>query len=208
MKTVQLPIAFLEQIRSSEYSSIWLRWICQYGEQVQDPFFMQKIIKNEAPISYEITNMEKAYELGKPFISMMVFSKAKKQSSKQLVKAEKMTDQAKKVLSYLNTKTGIEFGKKNPIPQLSPIIKILKTGYTVEDCITVIDKKYDEWKDTDFEQYLRPSTLFNEHKFENYLTQPIKRNGNRSTAESAAGHIETVGDAVAKAHDFIDRKTD
>ena len=43
--------------------------------------------------------------------------------------------------------------------------------YTVEDLISVIDKKYKEWKGTNMEKYLRIETLFNATKFESYVNQ-------------------------------------
>ena len=43
-------------------------------------------------------------------------------------------------------------------------------GFTEDDFKTVIDKKYKEWHGTDFEIYMRPSTLFGT-KFEGYLNQ-------------------------------------
>ena len=42
--------------------------------------------------------------------------------------------------------------------------------FTVSDFETVIKKKYNEWKGTEFEKFLRPSTLFGT-KFEEYLNQ-------------------------------------
>lgn len=46
----------------------------------------------------------------------------------------------------------------------------LREGFTVSDFETVIKKKYNEWKGTEFEKFLRPSTLFGT-KFEEYLNQ-------------------------------------
>ena len=50
----------------------------------------------------------------------------------------------------------------------------MEEGFTVEDFKTVIDKKCADWLTTDFEQYLRPSTLFGT-KFESYLNAPTKQ---------------------------------
>ena len=43
-------------------------------------------------------------------------------------------------------------------------------GYTLDDFFDVIDNKYEEWKGTDMEKYLRPDTLFGT-KFDIYLNQ-------------------------------------
>ena len=50
----------------------------------------------------------------------------------------------------------------------------LKEGFTVEDFKKVIDVKAKSWVGTDFEKYLRPTTLFGT-KFENYLNEANKK---------------------------------
>ena len=55
----------------------------------------------------------------------------------------------------------------------------LSEGFTIEDFKTVIDKKCAEWLGTDYEQYLRPQTLFGT-KFESYLNAPSKARKGRS----------------------------
>lgn len=50
----------------------------------------------------------------------------------------------------------------------------LKEGYTVEDFYKVIEFKTKEWLGTEFEKYLRPSTLFGS-KFEDYLNMSNKK---------------------------------
>jgi len=74
----------------------------------------------------------------------------------------------------LNSKAGKNYRALNKTTQ-SHINARLSEGFTVEDFKTVIDKKCTEWIGTDFEQYLRPVTLFGT-KFEAYLNAPaIKR---------------------------------
>ena len=73
------------------------------------------------------------------------------------------------VLNYLNEKAGTSF--RNQSKDSRKHIKArFDEGFTVEDFKTVIDKKVSEWKGTDMEKYLRPSTLFGT-KFEGYLNQ-------------------------------------
>lgn len=71
------------------------------------------------------------------------------------------------IIDYLNQKAHKDFKPKSKATQ-QHINARLKEGFTVEDFKTVIDKKCAEWLGTDFEQYLRPSTLFGT-KFEGYL---------------------------------------
>ena len=70
---------------------------------------------------------------------------------------------------YLNEKTGRNYStiaKTN----IKLIDDLIKQGYTIENCKTVIDKKVKEWLGTENEEYLRPPTLFGE-KFDSYLNQ-------------------------------------
>lgn len=82
-----------------------------------------------------------------------------------------------KVIEYLNQKANTSFK-----PEYKPTLKLiqhrLSEGFTVQDFITVIDNKYNTWIGTEFQQYLRPLTLFGE-KFESYLVEnkPISSKG-------------------------------
>ena len=71
------------------------------------------------------------------------------------------------VVDYLNEKAGTHYKATTNSTQRH-IRARLNEKYTLDDFKTVIDKKVAEWKGTDFEQYLRPETLFG-NKFENYL---------------------------------------
>lgn len=73
------------------------------------------------------------------------------------------------VLNYLNEKAGTSFRLQSKDSR-KHIKARFDEGFTVEDFKTVIDKKVSEWKGTDMEKYLRPSTLFGT-KFEGYLNQ-------------------------------------
>lgn len=84
------------------------------------------------------------------------------------------------IVDYLNEKAGTSYRAGSKATQ-QHINARLSEGYTVEDFKAVIDKKCAEWKGTEFEQYLRPSTLFGS-KFENYLNA-------RSTAKLGANGV-------------------
>ena len=71
------------------------------------------------------------------------------------------------VVGYLNEKAGTTYRASSKATQ-SHINARLSEGYTVDDFKIVIDKQCTKWKGTEYEQYLRPSTLFGT-KFENYL---------------------------------------
>lgn len=75
------------------------------------------------------------------------------------------------VVDYLNKKAGKQFRASNKTTQ-QHINARLAEGFKVEDFKTVIDKKAAEWLGTEWEQYLRPTTLFGT-KFESYLNAPV-----------------------------------
>lgn len=77
------------------------------------------------------------------------------------------TNTIKDIIDYLNSRLGTSY-KHTTAKTVECVNARLKEGFTLEDFKTVIDKKVAEWKGTDFEQYLRPTTLFGT-KFEGYL---------------------------------------
>ncbi len=76
-----------------------------------------------------------------------------------------------RVCDHLNEKTGARYRPDNKAT-VACIRERLKEGYTVDDFITVIDRKCADWSGTDMEKYLRPQTLFG-NKFESYLHGPV-----------------------------------
>ena len=83
----------------------------------------------------------------------------------------------KEIIDYLNKKTNTHF-KYNSKTTQSKINARLNEGYVLDDFIAVIDKKFNEWNNTEFEQYLCPETLFGP-KFEKYLNQKSTKTGNK-----------------------------
>jgi uncharacterized phage protein (TIGR02220 family) len=74
----------------------------------------------------------------------------------------------KEIISYLNDKANTKFKDGNKANQRI-ISGRIDEGHTLEDFKTVIDNMVVKWKGTEWEQYLRPQTLFQASKFENYL---------------------------------------
>jgi uncharacterized phage protein (TIGR02220 family) len=91
-------------------------------------------------------------------------------------KAQQLSDNVTKVINYLNHKTGKRFSTKSTVNRQNVRAR-LKEGFTVADCIKVIDKKYDDWHDVQFESgsmgenFLTPVTLFRPRNFERYLNE-------------------------------------
>lgn len=82
----------------------------------------------------------------------------------------KVTD----IVDYLNSKADTKF-KPSSKKTKSLIHARFEDGFNVNDFYTVIDKKCEEWKGTEFEKFLRPETLFGT-KFEGYLNQKNNKN--------------------------------
>ena len=82
------------------------------------------------------------------------------------------------VLGYLNDKAKTNYRISSKEAQ-KHINARLSEGFTIDDFKNVIDKKCSEWIGTDYEQYLRPQTLFGT-KFESYLNAPSKARKGRS----------------------------
>ncbi len=80
------------------------------------------------------------------------------------------TDTVKLVIDYLNKRVGSKYTYKSKTTT-GHIRARLNEGRTYPDFMQVINKKANEWlDDPQFNQYLRPATLFGS-KFDGYLSQ-------------------------------------
>ena len=75
----------------------------------------------------------------------------------------------KDVIEYLNKKLSTKYLYTSQYIN-KHINARLEEGFTYEDFVKVIDKKYKEWHGTDMAKFLRPETLFGT-KFQQYLNQ-------------------------------------
>ena len=82
--------------------------------------------------------------------------------------------QIKEIVEYLNLKISTSYKASTKATQ-KHINARLKEGYTVDDFKKVIDRKAEEWQNTEMSKYLRPDTLFGA-KFESYLNVPLQQN--------------------------------
>ena len=96
-----------------------------------------------------------------------------------VINDDKYTNQIKEIINYLNFVTDSNY-RTSTNKNRTLITARLNEGYTTDDFKRVIDKKYKEWKGTDWEKFVRPSTLFG-NKFEEYLNQKgTEKKGNAS----------------------------
>ena len=108
------------------------------------------------------------------------------------------------ILSQLNQLTGSKFREIKS--NLSKITALLKQDFTKEQIIEVIQLKVIQWKNNPkMAMYLRPSTLFLESNFENYINEieRIKQNpqlyakyfaeiNNVKTEQSTSGAFDKI----------------
>ena len=95
-----------------------------------------------------------------------------KQAGPGLGKANGYIGLAREVLAFLNEKTGKAFHPTST--NLDLIIARLREGYTDVQCRQVIARKVREWlPDEKMAGYLRPATLFNREKFNQYAGELV-----------------------------------
>ena len=99
------------------------------------------------------------------------------------------------VIDYLNTKAGRSY-KPTSKPTVKHINARLSEGFTLDDFKTVIDFKVSKWRgDPEWEQYLRPDTLFGT-KFESYLQAAPGRSKPRVCIACGGTKVLRDGDGV------------
>ena len=134
--------------------------------------YVQKFDGRQRELKSRLSNFERQNaENCKPEFKNL---KESNTSSKSVIN----TDSIKYIVDYLNAKAGKNYRAKSK-DTAKHINARLAEGFKVEDFKTVIDKKCAEWLGTEFEQYLRPATLFGT-KFEGYLNAPVRANAQRT----------------------------
>jgi uncharacterized phage protein (TIGR02220 family) len=91
----------------------------------------------------------------------------------QVFESNPLVKQAKEILEYMNElKRNIS---KKPFSYATHgkdiIHRLGEKQVTVQEIKEMLEFKYKEWTGTDYQMYLRPSTLFNKTKFYNYIEQ-------------------------------------
>ena len=124
----------------------------------------------------------------KKLIKVTLTYKPNKEVDKRIIRCEKYGDKevkfiekdrprstpvnsplAKAVIDYLNLKAEKNF--RNVHSSIKFIVARENEGYVLEDFMKVINIKCSQWLNTDFDKFLRPSTLFNATKFQEYLAE-------------------------------------
>jgi uncharacterized phage protein (TIGR02220 family) len=126
-----------------------------------------RLIHQQAePSASKQDNIENKHSLEKKDLLETIQSSNKKQPPK----TDDNSAIVLMIIDYLNNKAGKKF---KPTQANAKFIDArLSEGFTIEDLKAVVDLKCSEWlSDKKFNQYLRPSTLFNAEKFNQYIGQ-------------------------------------
>ena len=107
------------------------------------------------------------------------------------------------VIDYLNEKANSKY-KATSKDNQKHIKARINEGYGFDDFKKVVDNMCSAWKNTEFENYLRPSTLFGV-KFENYLNWKKTGGNNNGNSKSWRNNSQKVAD---KHNVKIDRSND
>ena len=119
---------------------------------------------------------------------------------KEYKESPKERDFAVSVVDYLNEKAGTHY--RAGVAKTQSLIKArANEGFTEADFRTVIDKKCSDWIGTEYEQYLRPQTLFGT-KFESYLNGVPYNNRCQTQKKRPANVPDWVPDEVVNQPDF------
>lgn len=159
--------------QSLAFISDLTRKLLQQTKHLDDAFInclqsLSKLFFNQEQEQYQEQKQEQEDMSGEPdVVNSKDFSFEKTKSKNNSLKS-----QALEVLTFLNEKTGKAFRESDA--NLKLIIARLKSGASVEDCRMVIARKNRDWKDNvKMQEYLRPATLFNAEKFEQYMGELV-----------------------------------
>lgn len=143
----------------------------------------------------EYREKQKALTTGKPSCktnSKTNVSEADKEGDKEDIDKELYIS----IVSHLNDRAGTNY-KHTSSKTRTCIHARLAEGFKLDDFITVIDKKCDEWLgDPKMEKYLRPETLFGT-KFESYLNQKNTNRTQQAQPKKQSGYDDFMAQLAA-----------
>lgn len=155
--------------------------ICYTGNDSREYYFFPKWFKNQRIDKPSESPYPLPPEDNNPLVNMYLndcgdnpphfnknYSKNQSCLSKEKLSEEELS-KIKEIIEYLNEYSGKDF-KASSKSNIGYVSALLKEGYSVADFKQVIENCCFNWlEDSEKNQYLRPSTLFNPDKFEGYL---------------------------------------
>ncbi len=145
------------------------RYIKINEEQIFD-FFNLKCFKNSVTSCSKIKEQDtENFSINNNIYNIDYINNNKNNNIKEKENIIKEKENIIEIINYLNSKTHKQY--RYTTSKTQSLIKArFKEGFNVDDFKKVIDIKTNQWMGTEWEQYLRPETLFGT-KFENYLNQ-------------------------------------
>lgn len=196
MRQFVVPAKFFECIagKGNLYSRIWMYWLGGFVDEIFEPDFVEKQVKEHKNRVKE-SEIREIYQYGVQFLQQdfRIIEPKKKKAVKRINKNTR--EIAESVIAYLNEKSGSKFSSTSG-GNVELISERIAEGYTFADFMTVIDRKIKDWKGSDYEKFLRPITLFNKRKFENYL------NTNHA-APSTSNNFTKFASSIQRAKELI-----
>jgi uncharacterized phage protein (TIGR02220 family) len=188
-----IPESFFKSIaeRGKLYSRLWFFWLSEFVDELFEPDFIEKMVKMYPKVS----EIKDVYEFGVQLLQhdFKIIEKRGTKNTTKIVANKATIKLATSIIDYLNSKAETTFSTKTG-SNLDLVLSRIKEGYALQDFKYVIDFKVKDWMGTDWQKYLRPTTLFNKTKFENYLNQSQNQNDTKPTSR-----YSKLADSVAKA---------
>lgn len=195
MRQYVVPAQFFKAIaeKGNLYSRLWVYWLGEFVDEIFEPDFLEKQVKNLKKHVKE-GEISEIYQYGVQFLQQdfKIIEEKKKKASKPISREARLI--AEKTIQYLNERTGATFSTKGS--NVDIISARISEGFSLADFKLVIDKKVADWKGSDYEKFLRPMTLFAKTKFENYL------NSNDATKRTN-NNFSKFADSVQRAKELI-----
>jgi uncharacterized phage protein (TIGR02220 family) len=174
LKFLLVPLEFFKAIGEKPHAIriYWVKWLADHTDILSKPDFItlfhNEMVKEGKKVNLD--TIKEAYDFGMPFFKDGFIFSETKQKRKRTTYDSQFSDFASKVISYLNNKSLSSFKLTKANVDLINARK--NEGYSLSDFEKVIDKKVKQWMGTEQEKYIRPITLFQAKKFENYLNEP------------------------------------
>jgi uncharacterized phage protein (TIGR02220 family) len=179
VRNLSFPEIFFKSIaeKGNLYSRLWMYWLGTRPDDLFEPNFCEiEILKLQGKIDPE--KLREIYQYGIQFLQQDF--KITKKKSPRAIAYNEFSPVAHKIIDLLNELTGSRYEYTDS--NVNFITARMKEGYGYDDFEKVIRLKIHDWKGTEQEKYLRPSTLFNKEKFENYLNGATQSTPKSKTA--------------------------
>lgn len=192
MKSIVIPIDFLKSLGDKKpiIRILWIKWLSDYSDHLFENDFINTFYNSHLDKKLNLELLHEAYNYGIVYFKNGVIYQQEKKSDKNL--AENLI-MAKEIIDYLNINAQSSFTLNTSNKKL--ILNIINEGYQICDFLKVIDKKIAQWKGTSLQIYLRPITLFQLKKFENYLHESEFKQPERKSSSN----ISKLSGAAIKA---------